>query len=132
MKIDYACVRQLHFPLETPYKVSLLTMREFDPFVVEVRDADGRIGFGEALIVPGPLKRSRAHGGSAARWPSALLAGMPKRPLQSHAPRYMLVSALRVRCWPRLTCCPDTGCWRQLSIYRCLFSHPCMPKSLAR
>lgn len=53
MKIDYACVRQLHFPLGTPYKVSLLTLREFDPFVVEVRDADGRIGFGEALIVPG-------------------------------------------------------------------------------
>jgi L-alanine-DL-glutamate epimerase-like enolase superfamily enzyme len=53
MKIDYVCVRQVHFPLSTPYKVSLLTLREFDPFVVEVRDTDGRIGYGEALIVPG-------------------------------------------------------------------------------
>ncbi|WP_179107011.1 mandelate racemase/muconate lactonizing enzyme family protein [Variovorax sp. KK3] len=53
MKIDSVCVRQLHFPLVTPYKVSLLTMREFDPFVVEVRDTEGRSGFGEALIVPG-------------------------------------------------------------------------------
>ncbi len=53
MQIDHVSVRQLHLPLITPYKVSLLTMREFDPFVVEVRDADGRTGFGEALIVPG-------------------------------------------------------------------------------
>ncbi len=53
MKITEVTVRQLALPLATPYKVSLLTLREFDPFVVEVRDADGRSGFGEALIVPG-------------------------------------------------------------------------------
>jgi L-Ala-D/L-Glu epimerase len=53
MTIDAVHVRQLHLPLATPYKVSLLTMREFDPFVVEVRDDAGGHGFGEALIVPG-------------------------------------------------------------------------------
>jgi L-Ala-D/L-Glu epimerase len=53
MKIEQVTVRQVRLPLATPYKVSLLTMREFDPFVVEARAADGRSGFGEALIVPG-------------------------------------------------------------------------------
>jgi L-Ala-D/L-Glu epimerase len=53
MRIDEVRVRQVRLPLTTPYKVSLLTMREFDPFVVEIRDADRRSGFGEALIVPG-------------------------------------------------------------------------------
>ena len=53
MTIAHASVRQVGVPLTVPYKLSLLTMREFDPFLVEVRDADGRSGFGEALIVPG-------------------------------------------------------------------------------
>ena len=53
MTIERVIVRQVGLPLSTPYKVSLLTMREFDPFLVEVRDMDGRSGFGEALIVPG-------------------------------------------------------------------------------
>jgi L-Ala-D/L-Glu epimerase len=53
MTIENVIVRQVSLPLSTPYKVSLLTMREFDPFLVEVQDGDGRSGFGEALIVPG-------------------------------------------------------------------------------
>jgi L-alanine-DL-glutamate epimerase-like enolase superfamily enzyme len=53
MKIEHACVRQLQLPLVTPSTGSLLTMRVFDPFVVEIRDTEGRSGFGEALIVPG-------------------------------------------------------------------------------
>ncbi|VWX56156.1 conserved hypothetical protein [Burkholderiales bacterium 8X] len=52
-RIERTSVRQLNMPLTTPYKVSLLTLREFDPFVVELQDADGRSGFGEALIIPG-------------------------------------------------------------------------------
>lgn len=53
MTIEQVIVRQVGLPLSTPYKLSLLTMREFDPFLVEVRDSNGRSGFGEALIVPG-------------------------------------------------------------------------------
>lgn len=53
MTIEQVIVRQVGLALTVPYKVSLLTMREFDPFLVEVRDAEGRSGFGEALIVPG-------------------------------------------------------------------------------
>jgi L-alanine-DL-glutamate epimerase-like enolase superfamily enzyme len=53
MRIAHAEVRQVRLPLTTPYKVSLLTMEAFDPFVVVLRDDMGGIGFGEALIVPG-------------------------------------------------------------------------------
>lgn len=53
MAIEQVIVRQVALPLSTPYKLSLLTMREFDPFLVEVWDDEGRTGFGEALIVPG-------------------------------------------------------------------------------
>ena len=53
VRIDQVIVRQIGLPLTVPYKVSLLTIREFDPFLVEVRDGEGRSGFGEALIVPG-------------------------------------------------------------------------------
>lgn len=53
MKIERVQIRQVDFPLVVPYKVSLATIRSFDPFLVEVHDTDGRSGFGEALIIPG-------------------------------------------------------------------------------
>lgn len=53
MIIERACVRQVKLPLLTPYKVSLMTMKEFDPFIVELFDDRGNVGFGEALIAPG-------------------------------------------------------------------------------
>lgn len=53
MPIENVTVYHVKFTLVTPYKVSLLTMQMFDPFIVEVCDSDGRVGWGEALIVPG-------------------------------------------------------------------------------
>ena len=53
MRIGGTCVRQVRLPLATPYKVSLMTIEAFDPFVIEVFDAEGNAGFGEALIIPG-------------------------------------------------------------------------------
>jgi L-alanine-DL-glutamate epimerase-like enolase superfamily enzyme len=53
MKIERVHVRQVNFPLVVPYKVSLATIKTFDPFVVEVHGSDGGSGFGEALIIPG-------------------------------------------------------------------------------
>ena len=43
-------VRTVKIPLVTPYKVSNQVFDCFDPLVVEMRDADGRAGWGEALI----------------------------------------------------------------------------------
>lgn len=53
MPIENVIVYHVEFPLVTPYKVSLLTMHMFDPLLVEVHDSDGRVGWGEVLIVPG-------------------------------------------------------------------------------
>ena len=43
-------VRHVKIPLVTPYKVSSQVFDYFDPLVVELRDVDGRTGWGEALI----------------------------------------------------------------------------------
>ncbi|HTO92474.1 MAG TPA: enolase C-terminal domain-like protein [Candidatus Sulfotelmatobacter sp.] len=53
MVIERVKVYQLEFPLLAPYRLSSGDLVLFDPIVVEVRDADGREGWGEALIVPG-------------------------------------------------------------------------------
>lgn len=53
MQISQVCVRQAKIPLLEPYRVSLMTMRMFDPFIVQVSDGEGNYGFGETLIVPG-------------------------------------------------------------------------------
>src|SRR5512134_3812290 len=53
MIVERVKLYQLEFPLLTPYKLSSGDLIAFDPIVVEVRDADGREGWGEALIIPG-------------------------------------------------------------------------------
>jgi L-Ala-D/L-Glu epimerase len=52
-RIAEITVRQLHLPLTVPYKVSLRTFHHFDPLVVEMRDTDGRVAWGEAEIHEG-------------------------------------------------------------------------------
>ncbi len=52
-RIAEITVRQLHLPLTVPYKVSLRTFHHFAPLVVEMRDIDGRTGWGEAEIHEG-------------------------------------------------------------------------------
>jgi L-alanine-DL-glutamate epimerase-like enolase superfamily enzyme len=53
MPIKTLAIHHVRFPLVTPYKVSLLTMTMFDPFIVEISDGGGRVGWGEVLIIPG-------------------------------------------------------------------------------
>lgn len=58
-RIDRVVLRYLNVPLVRPYVVSSRTIRAFDPIVVEVRDSDGRTGWGEALISPGYTDETR-------------------------------------------------------------------------
>jgi L-alanine-DL-glutamate epimerase-like enolase superfamily enzyme len=51
--IDRATVRRVRFPLVTPYRLSSGDLHLFDPFVIELCDANGDCGWGEAMIVPG-------------------------------------------------------------------------------
>lgn len=53
MIVERVKVYQLEFPLIAPYRLSSGDLVLFDPIVVEVRDADGQEGWGEALIIPG-------------------------------------------------------------------------------
>ena len=46
-------LRQLKLPLVRPYRVSFRTYTEFEPIVVEIRDTDGGVGWGEAYIPAG-------------------------------------------------------------------------------
>ncbi len=55
-------VNWLKLPLHTPYRLSYRTFMEFEPFVVAVRDRDGRIGWGEGHVSPGSSKETREGG----------------------------------------------------------------------
>ena len=53
MPIHAVTVRVARIPLHTPYKVSGTVFHHFEPIIVEMRDGDGRYGFGEAVISEG-------------------------------------------------------------------------------
>jgi o-succinylbenzoate synthase len=53
MKMDEVVLYQVQVPLTVPYVVSTRTITAFDPIIVSVRDAEGTVGWGEALIAPG-------------------------------------------------------------------------------
>ena len=65
MKVERVTVRQISFPLTTPYKLSAGNKVVFDPFVVEVQ-AGGETGLGECMISPGYTSESREGSWQAA------------------------------------------------------------------
>lgn len=63
MRIKEIVVRQVDLPLVKPYFVSFNTYHSFVPVVVQVKDEDGREGWGEAQISPGgATEETRASG----------------------------------------------------------------------
>jgi L-alanine-DL-glutamate epimerase-like enolase superfamily enzyme len=58
MKVERVIVRQISFPLTTPYKLSTGNKVIFDPFVVEVQ-AGGKTGWGECMVSVGYTSESR-------------------------------------------------------------------------
>lgn len=55
-------LRRLHLPLIRPYRLSYRTFQEFEPYLVEVEDSDGRTGFADAHISPGSSSETREGG----------------------------------------------------------------------
>ncbi|WP_103174765.1 mandelate racemase/muconate lactonizing enzyme family protein [Paracoccus sp. SY] len=55
-------VRRLNLPLVRPYRLSYRTFEVFEPFLVEIEDADGRTGFGDAHVSPGSSAETREGG----------------------------------------------------------------------
>jgi len=75
MKLHEITLRTLRLPLIRPYVLSYRTFTEFEPIIVEVRDADGRIGWGEGHISPGSSSETREGGWAFCREHAAAAIG---------------------------------------------------------
>src|SRR5215831_12583462 len=62
MKLQEIVLRTVRLPLIRPYVLSYRTFTEFEPIIVEVRDGDGRVGWGEGHISPGSSRETRDGG----------------------------------------------------------------------
>ncbi len=61
-KIARIVLRRLKLPLIRPYRLSYRTFQEFEPYLVEVQDEEGRAGFADAHISPGSSSETREGG----------------------------------------------------------------------
>jgi L-Ala-D/L-Glu epimerase len=75
MKLQELTLRTVRLPLIRPYVLSYRTFTEFEPMIVEARDADGRIGWGEGHISPGSSSETRAGGWAFCREHAAAIVG---------------------------------------------------------
>ncbi len=75
MKLHEITLRMVRLPLIRPYVLSYRTFTEFEPIIVEVRDADGRIGWGEGHISPGSSRETRDGGWTFCRAHAAAVIG---------------------------------------------------------
>jgi L-alanine-DL-glutamate epimerase-like enolase superfamily enzyme len=75
MKLQELTLRTVGLPLIRPYVLSYRTFTEFEPIIVEARDADGRIGWGEGHISPGSSSETREGGWAFCKEHAAALVG---------------------------------------------------------
>jgi L-Ala-D/L-Glu epimerase len=105
LKLSGIILRKLDLPLAKPYKVSYRSYTSFDPYVVETRDANGGVGWGEGLISPGSSDETRdggwrflcAHSQKIVGWSShaakaTVLEGLHQSPIAGTA----LVTAIEM------------------------------------
>src|SRR6186997_3146444 len=79
MRLHEITLRTVRLPLIRPYVLSYRTFDEFEPIIVEVRDSDGRIGWGEGHISPGSSSETRDGGWSFCREHAAAVIGKDAR-----------------------------------------------------
>ncbi len=75
MRLHEIVLRTVRLPLIRPYVLSYRTFNEFEPIIVEVRDGDGRIGWGEGHISPGSSSETREGGWAFCRAHAAAVIG---------------------------------------------------------
>jgi L-alanine-DL-glutamate epimerase-like enolase superfamily enzyme len=75
MKLQELTLRTVRLPLTRPYVLSYRTFTEFEPIIIEARDADGRIGWGEGHISPGSSHETREGGWAFCREHAAAVVG---------------------------------------------------------
>jgi L-alanine-DL-glutamate epimerase-like enolase superfamily enzyme len=76
MKLYELTLRRVRIPLIRPYVLSYRTFTEFEPIIVEARDGDGRVGWGEGHISPGSSGETREGGWDFCRRHAAAIVGM--------------------------------------------------------
>jgi len=76
MKLHEVILRTVRLPLIRPYVLSYRTFEEFEPIIVEVRDPDGRVGWGEGHIAPGSSSETREGGWAFCNEHAARIVGM--------------------------------------------------------
>jgi L-Ala-D/L-Glu epimerase len=75
MRLQEIILRRVYLPLIRPYVLYYRTFTEFEPIIVEVRDADGRVGWGEGHISPGSSRETREGGWAFCREHATVIAG---------------------------------------------------------
>ena len=60
--IEKITLRHLKQPLIRPYRLSYRTFEEFEPYVIEVEDDRGQLGFADGHISPGSSSETRSGG----------------------------------------------------------------------
>ncbi len=92
MIVQEIVLRQLRLPLIRPYRLSYRTFTEFEPFVVEARSPDGRIGWGEGHISPGSSSETREGGWAFCSAHAENLAGKDTREAKAMVAANMAMS----------------------------------------
>jgi L-Ala-D/L-Glu epimerase len=75
MRLQEIVLRTVRLPLMRPYVLSYRTFTQFEPIIVEVRDGDGRVGWGEGHISPGSSSEARDGGWAFCREHAAVVIG---------------------------------------------------------
>lgn len=75
--IETIVLRRLRLPLNRPFKTSYACFTEFEPILVEIRAAEGSIGWGEGHVIPGSSVETRAEAWSFALATAPSLIGKP-------------------------------------------------------
>jgi L-Ala-D/L-Glu epimerase len=75
MKLQELTLRTVRLPLIRPYVLSYRTFVEFEPIIVEARDADGQIGWGEGHISPGSSRETPEGGWAFCKEHAAAVVG---------------------------------------------------------
>jgi L-alanine-DL-glutamate epimerase-like enolase superfamily enzyme len=75
MKLREITLRKVRLPLIRPYVLSYRTFDEFEPIIVEVRDEDGGVGWGEGHISPGSSSETRDGGWAFCAQQAAAMVG---------------------------------------------------------
>jgi L-Ala-D/L-Glu epimerase len=101
MRLDELTLRTVRLPLIRPYVLSYRTFTEFEPIIVEARDADGRVGWGEGHISPGSSSETREGGWDFCRAHAAAVVGRDTAAAKAMIARD--IGASKVAATPMLT-----------------------------